>query len=70
MFHRCSALKLAANAGMAVPVTPTDIFRNIIAGLTDAMTDALPIAGGRGLSATPFGPSPIPRGPWQDAHVA
>ena len=34
MFQRCSAVSVGANAGIAVPVTPTDIFRNIIAGAT------------------------------------
>ena len=54
--------ELGANAGIAVPVTPTEIFRNIIAGATPPISLALPIAGGFGLSAAPAGPSPMPRG--------
>ena len=44
-----------ANAGIAVPVTPTDIFRNIIAGATAPIVAALPIAGGFGVSVASGG---------------
>ena len=53
MFQRWSAVSVDANAGIAVPVTPTEIFRYIIAGVTAAITAAVPIAGGCGLSAQP-----------------
>jgi len=63
MFQRCSSLSVPANAGIEVPLTPTEIFLNIIAGATSAISAALPIAGGRGFSVRPAGPSPSPRGP-------
>ena len=61
-FQRCAAVSDDANAGIAVPVTPTEILRKIIAGATDAMAAAVPITGGFGVSDTPAGPSPNPRG--------
>jgi hypothetical protein len=63
MLHRCSSLSEAANAGIDVPVTPTDIFRNTIDGATAPIVAALPIAGGRGVSVSPAGPSPMARAP-------
>jgi hypothetical protein len=41
-----------------------------MAGVTSATADALPIAGGLGEMFAAAGPSPIPRGPWQDAQLA
>src|SRR5215475_958063 len=70
MFQRCSAVSCGENDGIAVPVTPTEILRNIIAGVTSATADALPIAGGFGEMAAAAGPSPMPRGPWQEAQFA
>src|SRR6478736_8180475 len=70
MFQRCSAVSCGENDGIAVPVTPTEILRNIMAGVTSATADALPIAGGFGEIVAAAGPSPIPRGPWQDAQLA
>ncbi len=69
MFHRSSLVSVDANAGMAVPVTPTDILRNIIAGVTSAIAAALPIAGGLGVMPRAAGPSPIPVAPWHEAQV-
>src|SRR5215207_7398122 len=70
MFHRCSSVRAGAYAGIAVPATPTEIFRNINDGVTEPITAALPIAGGGGVSFAPAGPSPIARGPWHEAQFA
>jgi hypothetical protein len=70
MFHRSSADSFDPNAGIAVPVTPTEILRKIIAGVTSRITESLASAGGLGLSATADGPSPNPRGPWHVEHCA
>ena len=64
MFQRCSAVSCGENAGIAVPVTPTEILRNIIAGVTSAIVAR--VADRRRLRverSPPAGPSPMPRAP-------
>jgi hypothetical protein len=63
MFHRCSGVSNVSNGGMPVPVTPTEIFRNAVAGVLSAIASELPTAAGFGSSAAPAGPSPIPSAP-------
>jgi hypothetical protein len=63
MFQRCAGVRTDANGCIAVPLTPTEIFRNIIPGLAADMKAASPMAGGFGLRPAAAGPSPIPRGP-------
>jgi len=48
---------------MAVPETPTEIFRKVIAGVIVDIALAVPIAGGGGLSVDASVPSPLPIGP-------
>jgi len=62
-FQRCSAVSEAANAGIAVPVTPTEIFRNVMAGVTAAIVAGLPMTAGFGVNAAPAAPSPMPATP-------
>ena len=63
MFQCWSAVSCVANAGIAVPLTPTEILRNIIDGVTALIITSVPIAGGCGFSAFPAGPSPRPSSP-------